>query len=327
MMVNKKLLAGVFIIIIAIAAGGAAYQYLRPAETGITATGTIEVTRADIMPKVNGYLTGLDSQVGDTVQAGQKIAQVTRTDLAAQVLRDEAALAKAVAQLRDLEAGPRSQELQELEAALASARSVYEQARQDYARYQSLYQAGAVSAQQLDTAGANADVAYNAMVAARQRYALGVEGSRPETIEAQRLEVERSRAVLAASKMLVEDTAVLSPINGLVLSKNYENGEYVNPGAAVLTVGDMSDCWLKVYVPSTQLGLIAVGQGAQVKVDSFPRRIFSGEIREISQNAEFTPRQSITQSERANLVFAVKVKIDNTEGILKPGMPADVVLQ
>ncbi len=325
MMVNKKLLAGVIIVIIA--AGGAAYQYLRPVKHGITATGTIEITRADVMPKVNGYLTGLESQVGDTVKAGQKVAQVTRTDLAAQVLRDEAALAKAAAQLRDLEAGPRSQELQELEASLASARSVYEKARQDFERYQSLHTAGAVSTQQLDTASANVDVAYNAMVAARQRYTLGLEGSRPETLEAQRLEVERSKAVLAASKTLVEDTVVLSPINGLVLTKNFENGEYVNPGAAVLTVGDMSDCWLKVYVPSTQLGLITVGQEAQVKVDSFPQRIFRGEIKEISQNAEFTPRQSITQSERANLVFAVKVKIDNSEGILKPGMPADVVLQ
>lgn len=325
MMVNKKLLAGAVLVIIA--AGGAAYQYLRPVPAAITATGTIEVTRADIMPKVNGYLTNLTSQVGDTVQAGQQIARVTRNDLAAQVLRDEAALAKAVAQLRDLEAGPRSQELQEMEAALASARSVYEKARQDYERYQSLYNVGAVSVQQLDTASSNVDVAYNAMVAASQRYNLGLEGSRQETIEAQRQEVERSKAVLAASRTLVEDTVVLSPINGLVLVKSFENGEYVNPGAAVLTVGDMSDCWLKVYVPSTQLGLIAVGQEAQVKVDSFPQRVFRGEIKEISQKAEFTPRQSITQSERANLVFAVKVKLDNSEGILKPGMPADVVLQ
>jgi HlyD family secretion protein len=89
----------------------------------------------------------------------------------------------------------------------------------------------------------------------------------------------------------------------------------------------MTDCWVKVYVPSTHLGLISVGQAANVKVDSFPGRVFSGVIKEISQNAEFTPRQSITQSERANLVFAVKVQVDNSEGILKPGMPADVVLK
>jgi HlyD family secretion protein len=325
MAMNKKILAGVLITLMA--AGAAGYKYLHPAETGITATGTIEVTRADIMPKVSGYLNGLQVEVGDSVQAQQKIAKVTRVDLEAQVIRDEAALAKAAAQLRDLESGSRSQELQELTAALDSAQSVYEKARQDYQRYQSLYTAGAISAQQLDTARSGMEVAYSNVKAAKQRLSLGYEGNRPETIEAQRLELERSKAVLAASKALLADTVVVSPINGLILSKNYEDGEYVNAGAAVLTVGNMNDCWVKIYISSAQLGLIAVGQEAKVRVDSFPDRIFRGEIKEISQNAEFTPRQSITQSERANLVFAVKVKLDNAEGILKPGMPADVVLQ
>ena len=324
-MVNKKLLAGILIAVIA--AGAAGYHSLRPAETGITATGTIEVTRADIMPKVNGYLTELELKVGDSVQAGQKITTITRNDLAAQVVRDEAALAKAIAQLRDLETGPRRQERQELSAMVDSARSVYDKAKSDYARYQSLYAGGAISTQQLDAARSSMEVADSALAAAIQRLSLGDEGSRPEAIEAQRLEVERSKAVLAASKVLLKDTVVVSPISGLILSKNFENGEYVNPGAAIFTVGDMSDCWVKVYVSSTQLGLIAVGQEASVRVDSFPGRIFRGEIKEISQNAEFTPRQSITQSERANLVFAVKVKVDNSEGVLKPGMPADVVLQ
>lgn len=322
---NKKILAGVLVALVV--AGGAAYKYLKPVERGITATGTIEVTRADIMPKVNGYLTGLELKAGDYVAAKQQVAKIHRADLAAQVTRDEAALAKAAAQLRDLEAGPRSQELHELSDTLASARSVYEKASQDYERYQSLFKAGAISAQQLDAARSSMEVAYGSMSAARERLSIGNEGNRQETIEAQRLEFERSKAVLAASKVLLEDTAVISPISGLVLAKNYEDGEYVSPGAAILTVGDMSDCWVKIYISSTQLGLISVGQEAKVKVDSYPDKIFKGVIKEISQNAEYTPRQSITQSERANLVFAVKVKIDNNEGILKPGMPADVVLQ
>ncbi|WP_371381397.1 HlyD family secretion protein [Sporomusa aerivorans] len=325
MIANKKLFAG--ILIIAVIAGAAGYNYLKPAATGITATGTIEITRADVMPKVNGYLTGLAVKAGDPVQAGQPIAKIVRADLAAQVVRDEAALAKAVAQLQDLESGLRRQERQELGATVDSANSVYVKAKQDFERYQSLYATGAISTQQLDAARSNMEVAYSSLTAAKERLSMGEEGSRPETIAAQRLEVERSKAVLAASKVLLEDTVVISPLGGLILSKNFEDGEYVNPGAAILTVGDMSDCWVKVYVPSTHLGLIAVGQEAAVKVDSFPDRVFKGTIKEISQNAEFTPRQSITQSERANLVFAVKVKVDNSEGSLKPGMPADVVLK
>ncbi len=290
------------------------------------ATGTIEVTRADIMPKANGYLAELTIKAGDRVQAGQKVARIARADWEAQVARDEAALGRAVAQLRDLEAGSRTQERQELTAMTESAQSVYDKAYSDLERYKALYAKGAIAAQQLDAAKSGLDVANSALTAARQRLSLSNEGARPETIEAQRLEVERNKAVLTASKTLLDDTVVKSPIDGLVLTKSYENGEYVNPGAAIITVGDMTDCWVKIYIPSTHLGRIAVGQQARVKVDSFPERIFPGVIQEIAQKAEFTPRQSITPSERANLVFAVKVKVENQEGILKPGMPADVML-
>lgn len=325
MTISRKAVLAVTVLSLFAAAAG--YKLIQPAPAGITATGTIEVTRADIMPKVNGYITNFTLQAGDTVQAGQEIARISRPDLEAQALRDEAALAKAVAQLRDLEAGSRSQEQQEIAANLEAAQSVHQKARLDYERYQQLYKQGAVSLQQLDAARSALDVAYNSVKALEQRLSLSAEGARPEAIEAQRLEVERSKAVLAASKAVARDTIVTSPLGGLVLTKNFEDGEYVNPGSALATVGNMNDCWVKVYVPSTHLGQIKIGQQAEVKVDSFPDKVFSGSVKEISQSAEFTPRQSITQRERANLVFAVKVKVENQDGSLKPGMPADVVIK
>ena len=145
-------------------------------------------------------------------------------------------------------------------------------------------------------------------------------------IEAQRQEVERNVAILAATQSEDNDSIVACPANGLVLTKNFEDGEYVTAGAPIATIGEMDDCWVKVYVSSEQLGLIHVGQSVDVNVDSFPGRTFEGKIKEISENAEYTPRQSITKQERANMVFAVKVKLDNSEGIFKPGMPADVVI-
>jgi len=296
-------------------------------EDGITATGTIEVTRADVMPKINGYLKELKIEAGDTVKAGQVVAHIARPDLEAQLLRDEAALIKAQAQLVDLEKGARSQEVQAAVAALASARSVYAKAKTDLDRYRALYRDGAISAQQLDAAQSSYDVAASSLAAAQAQLSLVQEGTRPDVIEAQRHEVKRAQAIVDASRALLADTAGTAPISGIVLTKNYENGEYVNPGSALATVGDMNDCWVKVYISSAQLGLIKVGQAVAVKVDSFPKRTFAGTIKEISQSAEFTPRQSITQRERANLVFAVKVRVDNAEGILKPGMPADVVIK
>lgn len=323
---NKRLIAAAAIIFIALTAW-AGYKLYAAREDGLTATGTVEVTRADIMPKVNGYLTELKIQAGDAVQAGQTIARIARPDLEAQLLRDEAALVKAQVQLDDLEKGSRSQERAEAAANLASAQAVYVKAKTDLDRYRALHRDGAISAQQLDAAQSSYDVAYGALLANRSRQSLVEEGYRPDAVEAQRLEVKRSQAIVDASRALLADTVVTSPISGVILTKNFEPGEYINPGSALATVGDMNDCWVKVYISSAQLGLIKVGQPVAVKIDSFPGRVFAGAIKEISQNAEFTPRQSITQRERANLVFAVKVRIDNAEGILKPGMPADVVIK
>lgn len=322
---NRKFIA--VVIVFLIAAGAAAYKLYLTKDTGITATGTIEVTLADVVPKVNGYMTELKIQVGDSVKAGQTVALITRPDLEAQLLADETALAKAKVVLTDLEKGSRPQEIQAASANLSAAQAQYVKAKNDLERFRKLYQDGAIPAQQLDAAQSSYDVAYNSLIAAQSQQSLVVEGNRPDVIEAQRMEVSRLEAVAKVTRATMADTVIASPLNGVVLTKNFEAGEYVNPGSAIATIGDLNDCWVKVYVSSDQLGLIKFGQPVDVKVDSFPNKIFAGTIKEISQNAEFTPRQSITQKERANLVFYVKVKIDNSEGILKPGMPADVVIK
>ena len=324
---KTKLKIALLVVVVAIVTGMAGYKLYGRAEKGITATGTIEVTKTDITPKVAGYLAELKIKEGDIVTIGQLVARIDRPDLQAQLLRDEAALARAKAQLRDLEQGARTQELQEAAANLSAAKSLAEKAKADFERYSRLFRDGAISTQQLDNSRSAHEVAANNLLAAQSRYSLLQAGTRPETIEAQRLEVQRSQAVLVSSQTQLADTSVASPLAGRVLSKNYEKGEFVNAGSAIATIGDMRDCWVKVYVATEQLGRIRLGQAAKVKIDAYPDRIFRGEIKEISQNAEYTPRQSITQRERANMVFAVKVKIDNAEEFMKPGLPADVVIE
>ncbi len=323
--INKKLII-IPIILIALAAI-AGYKLYLPKEKGITATGTVEVTLVDIVPKTNGYMSTLAIQVGDVVQAGQVIAQISRADLKAQLLADEAALSKAGVQLTDLEKGSRAQEVQQAAAQMESAQATYSKAKTDLERYRALYKGNAIAAQQFDNAQASYDVAYSSLVAAQAQQSLVIEGNRPDVIEAQRAEVKRLQAVVDVTRSNLADTTIYCPLNGMVLTKNFENGEYLNAGSAIATIGDLNDCWVKIYVSSEQLGLIKLDQPAKVHIDAYPERVFAGTIKEISQNAEFTPRQSITQRERANLVFYVKVKIDNSEGILKPGMPADVIIQ
>lgn len=323
---RKRVILGAIVLALLIA-GFLGTKWYKGQDEGIKATGSIEVTRYDIAPKVSGYLTELSIEKGSIVNRGQLIARISRPDLAAQLLRDEAALQKAEVQLKDLEKGARNQELTELAANVSAARAVFSKAKVDLERYRDLRQQGAVSQQQLDTVQVTYETAESSMLAAEARLSLAEEGNRPDVLEAQRLEVARNKAIVALGRSQLADTDISSPGAGVVLTKNFEQGEFVNTGAAIATIGSLEDCWVKIYIPSTQLGLIKLGQSAAVKVDSFPGRVFTGEIKEINQNAEFTPRQSLTQNERANMVFAVKVRVDNAEGLLKPGMPADVVIK
>ena len=162
------------------------------------------------------------------------------------------------------------------------------------------------------------------LAAARARLADLESGARSGQVEAARAEVERLQAQVDAQQAQADGIDVESPASGTVLSKNFENNEFAPAGVPIVTVGDLDNCYVRVYVPSEDLARIQVGQAVNVYVDAYPGRAIAGTIQEISQQAEYTPRQSITARERANLVFAVKVAVQNQERIVKPGMPADV---
>ena len=98
------------------------------------------------------------------------------------------------------------------------------------------------------------------------------------------------------------------------------------PGAPLLIVADLSQITLVVYVPEPRIGQVRVGQEAQVTVDAYPGRTFTGAVSYISPRAEFTPKNVQTQEERVETVFAVEIKLANADGYLKPGMPADAEL-
>ena len=136
----------------------------------------------------------------------------------------------------------------------------------------------------------------------------------------------RAEAAYEKAKTLVSYKTLYSPVAGTVLTKNYEEGDVIAAGAPVATLGDLTDCWVKLYIPSTQLSLVKLGAKCSVFVDPFPNKAFEATVTEINQQAEYNPRMSLTQSERANMVFWIKVSIKDTEGVIKPGMPADVTI-
>ena len=145
---------------------------------------------------------------------------------------------------------------------------------------------------------------------------------------------EKARAGLGGARAQIElvqaqlaNAHILSPITGVVLARNFEPGEMVFPGAQILKIGDLKAAWLKIYIPEKRVGRVRLGATAVVYADAYARQQFRGKVTWIAREAEFTPKNIQVKEERSQLVFAVKIAIDNPDEKLMPGMPADAEIR
>ena len=152
-------------------------------------------------------------------------------------------------------------------------------------------------------------------------------GPTEEEVAVAQAEVARAKAALGVLEVQLEKLTLRSPTGGLVTGRTVQVGEMAVPGASLMTVADLDEVTLTVYIPEDEIGRVKVGQAAEVSVDSFPGKVFEGRVSYIASEAEFTPKNVQTKEERVNMVFAVKVKAPNPEHQLKPGMPADAVIK
>lgn len=136
--------------------------------------------------------------------------------------------------------------------------------------------------------------------------------------------VHQAEANLALLDTQIKKLTVYAPMEGVILTRNVEPGEFVQPGAAAFAMADLNNITITVYVPEDRYGQIKLGQQASVSVDSFPGETFTAEVIHIADQAEFTPRNVQTVEGRSATVYAIKLKVSDSEGKLKIGMPADV---
>ena len=152
-------------------------------------------------------------------------------------------------------------------------------------------------------------------------------GATEEEIAMAEAQVHQAEAAVRLFDTQIAQLTLEAPMDGVVTSRSSQVGETATAGLPLLTIANMDEVTLVIYIPETRVGHLRLGQEVQVQVDSFPGRAFIGEVVHIAGEAEFTPRNVQTQEERVNLVFAVKVRIPNPERALKPGMPADATIR
>ncbi len=323
---NKKI---VIVGILGLGVAAAALWYFAPWATQsdddtVFASGTMDATEIAVSFRVLGILHSRPVAEGSRVKLGELLAALDERESVARLHQVQAAQQAAQARLNDLEQGYRPQEIAEARAQTDQARANLANLNGEAMRSDALFSGGAISQQRRDKDRTAATVATEQHRASQERLKLMQSGYRPETINAARAQLGEAQAAVEAARVAREDLQVKSPLDGVVTRTYAEVGETLGAGRPVVTVTNISKLWLRVYIPENQIGKVRLGAAAKVKVDTFPSREFAGRVSYVSSQAEFTPKNVQTQEERVKLVFAVNVTLDNLDGTLKPGMPADV---
>ncbi|MCE5240114.1 efflux RND transporter periplasmic adaptor subunit [bacterium] len=254
----------------------------------------------------------------DLVKAGSRTDQITAARAQVQqALAQQRSAEKALTLARK---GPRTEEIQRAEQAVAQAQAARAAAQAQLR----LAQEGA-RPHQKTIAGRQVREARAALsLAEANRRQVAV---RQAEAQAAREQVLQAEAAVRAAEAGLDKFRITARVTGMIDDTHLRVGEVVRTGSAIATEVDFSDTWVTVYVPEPRLSQIVLGQSARVTVDGQPDRTFTGRVRRISQQAEFTPKFVQTQEERTRTVFAVEIAVANDEGLLKPGMPADAVIE
>ncbi|MFH0725345.1 MAG: efflux RND transporter periplasmic adaptor subunit [Pseudomonadota bacterium] len=291
------------------------------------------------------------------LEAGSRPEEIDRSR--ARVLQAKSSLAELTNGSRVQEIEGAKAELDRIRASAKTAEVQLQQAKADVERFEALFKEGGISQREYELYRTRFESAENARMGAlsglknaRESLSLRVEGPRVEKIENARAALKQAEAeyalvktgprkesieqaaarvrsaeeTLNQARRQIFHTELFSPMAGVVLSKSAEAGEYLNPASPVVTIGDIRHPWLRAYINEKDIGRMKLKDMATVTTDAFPKKNYRGNIRFISSQAEFTPKSVQTFEERVKLMFRVKIEVENPDGELKPGMPADAVI-
>src|ERR1700730_10288972 len=361
---SRKRLIVIVLIAAAVAATVYATNWFHH-DSALQGSGTVEARDTRVGSKIAGRIDQVLVREGDRVKPGQVLITFDDRELRASLQQSRAAAEKAqrgfrpeeIAEARAAAAaakaeyeqrtnGYRKEDIAAAEADLDRAKADENRAHMDFQRYDSLAKKDLVSKQQLDTAEAAWRIAVAMVQNAQHKLDELQHGYRPEEIAAaearyqqaqatlekvqrgnRREDIEAAKAALSYDEARFREREVVASAAAIVEVLDVRPGDLVAPNTPVATLLEQDQIYIRIYIPETQIGLVTVGQAAEVRVDSFPNKVFDGEVEQINQQAEFLPRNVQTRDERVHQVFGVKVRIKDPSGRILAGMAADVKLK
>jgi HlyD family secretion protein len=294
--------------------------------SSIVLSGTVDAHEVDLSFQVPGRILRLDTDEGRAVAVGDLLAVLDPRDYELALARARAQAASAEKALAVLKSGSRAQEVRAGEAALRQAQADLQFARSQQQRTAKLVAEHFLPPQQLDTANDQLAAAMAKVEQARQSLSLLREGPRKEDIARAAADLDAANTLATTVEQQLSYTRLVSPVAGVVSVRQSEQGQNVAAGQVVFRVAELDRPWVRAYLGEKDLPRVKLGQPAQVQVDGLPGKQFAGHLAFISPEAEFTPKTVETRALRVDLVYRVKVDVDDAGRQLKIGMPADVRL-
>jgi len=294
-----------------------------------TVVGTLEQVEVDVGPLQPARALRVQVDEGDAVAIGDTLVVFSTPSLAATGEQLEARAKAAARAAEELARGARPAEIARARAEADAAAAEAERAAADLARLEPLASRGDISRQQVGAARAAVQVTAARRDAAREALRLVEEGARRERREAAAADAQSARAAVDAWRATAGDLVLRAPVDGVVTSRHVEPGEVLGAGQSAVSIGQPTRPWARVYVSPAVLSRLKIGDSVTAWLDGDSAR-FVGRVASINTRAEFTPRVALTEQERADLLFGVKIEfaspVSSNGTQLRAGLPITVRL-
>ena len=290
----------------------------------LTLYGNVDIRQAELGFRVSGRLVEMTLEEGEAVIAGQVLARLDDRPFQDSIASAKADVAARQADLDKLVAGPRAAEIAQARATVAEREADLENATLAFTRTQQLRQSGNAPQSTLDQNQADRDMAQARLDSARQALELLLEGNRAEDIAAGRAELAAAQADLATAETSLADATLKAPADGIILSRVAEPGAIMAPSSVAYVLSLTKPVWIRAYVAEPDLGRVHPGLMVEVVTDTRPDRPYRARIGFVSPVAEFTPKTVQTPELRTDLVYRLRIIVDEPDPALRQGMPVTV---
>ncbi|MDR3641978.1 MAG: secretion protein HlyD [Humidesulfovibrio sp.] len=286
--------------------------------------GNVDIREVELSFRVPGKLAEVRVDEGDQAKAGELLAVLDAQHY--RDARDKAAGDRdaAAANMAKYRAGNRAEEIAQARAQVAQIDAQVKNAATLAKRRELLFKSGAISAQEYDDAVASRDALQAQLQSVRKALQLQNAGFRTEDVQGVAASLRSADAAVAAATTDLNDTKIIAPADGTVISRVREPGAMAEAGATVLVLSLDKPVWVRAYVPEPLLGKVSQGMPVRVYTDSRPDRPYKGVVGFISPVAEFTPKNVETETLRTDLVYRIRIVVNEPDKELRQGMPVTV---